>query len=99
MPLAGLAYTGSLVKVRFRAESGGAGTDFYLDQLVDDVCFNDPPTCPDPTAFVLNSINSSSADFGWTDNAGAASWGLSMVYLDLRRVREQVLSLPQIPTH
>ena len=22
----------------------------------------------------MNSINSSSADFGWTDNAGAASW-------------------------
>ena len=74
VPLAGLNYTPTAVLVRFRAESGGAGTDFYLDQLIDNVCFEEAPSCPAPTAFVLNSVTSSSADFGWTDNAAASSW-------------------------
>ena len=74
VPLAGLNYTPTLVRVRFRTESGGAGNDFNLDQLIDEVCFDDIPSCPVPTIFVLNGVTGTSADVGWTDNAGASSW-------------------------
>ncbi|HAB89460.1 MAG TPA: hypothetical protein DCF84_02910 [Bacteroidetes bacterium] len=74
VPLAGLNYTPTLVRVRFRLESGGAGTDYFLDQLIDEVCFDDIPTCQAPTAFALNGVSGTSANFGWTDNAGASFW-------------------------
>ena len=74
--LVGLNYTPNLVRVRFRAESGGAGTDFYLDQLIDNVCFEEIPSCPNPTAFVLNSVTASDASIGWTDNATASNWDI-----------------------
>ena len=72
--LAGLNYTPTLVRVRFRTESGGSGQDFYLDQLIDNVCFEEAPSCPEPIAFVLNSTTVNDVNFGWTDNAGASNW-------------------------
>ena len=66
-----------LVQVRFRAESGGAGLDFYNDILLDDVSIIEAPTCPAPTDFALVDAKTDSAFFSWTPGlAGETEWWL-----------------------
>ncbi|MFK7946525.1 MAG: hypothetical protein AB8G11_02960, partial [Saprospiraceae bacterium] len=38
-------YNGNFVRLRFRAESGGSGSDFYGDHGLDDVSVIEAPTC------------------------------------------------------
>lgn len=67
-------YNTNLLRIRFRAESGGSGSDFYGDNAIDDIAIVEKPNCLDPTAMSASSITSSSADLAWTDNNGATSW-------------------------
>ncbi|MFK7949688.1 MAG: T9SS type A sorting domain-containing protein [Saprospiraceae bacterium] len=67
-------YNVNFVKLRFRAESGGSGSDFYGDHGLDDVSVKEAPTCFKPTALTVTNVTSSGADFGWTDGNMASSW-------------------------
>ena len=42
-----------IVSLRFRAESGGAGNDFYNDILLDDFIVRETPSCTDPTGLTV----------------------------------------------
>lgn len=43
---------------------------------VDDVVVDAPPSCPDPSMLTVINLTSTSADLGWTDNAGASMWDI-----------------------
>lgn len=53
------------VQVRFTI-IGEFGSSFYNDILIDDVNIREAPTCPNPTAFVVDSITESSASVNFT---------------------------------
>ncbi len=68
-------YNTDKVRVRFRAESGGSGSDFYGDNAIDDVSIAEAPTCFPPSALGANNITSNSADIYWT-TGGATNWNV-----------------------
>jgi len=53
------------VQVRFTI-IGEFGNSFFNDILIDDVNVREAPTCPNPTAFVVDSITENSANVGFT---------------------------------
>lgn len=67
---------GNDLQFRFRGESGGAGTDFYNDILLDDVQVMELPTCPTASNLAASNITATSADFSWTGNGIAMNWEL-----------------------
>ena len=69
-------FNNTLVKVRFRTESGGASTDFYSDILLDDVEIRETPSCINPNALTSSSITNNSLDFGWTANGTETAWNV-----------------------
>lgn len=42
------------------------------------VSFSTPPACPQPTDQVTTGITTTTADLGWTDNAGATTWDIEL---------------------
>lgn len=71
------AYThngGNDLQFRFRGESGGAGSDFYNDILLDDVEVMELPTCPSTSNLAVNMITATSANFSWVENGTATNW-------------------------
>lgn len=68
-------YGTNLLRIRFRAESGGASLDFYGDNAIDDVSIIEAPTCFDPANLGATNISSTSADVYWT-TGGATNWNL-----------------------
>ncbi|MFH2095419.1 MAG: fibronectin type III domain-containing protein, partial [Bacteroidota bacterium] len=64
------AYT-SPVQARFR---GVTGTDWTSDMAVDDVRFDELPTCPQPSGLTAQNVQSDQADLGWTENGFATTW-------------------------
>lgn len=66
----------NLQQFRFRAESGGSGSDFDNDVLLDDVSVIQAPTCPQPSALTLVDADNSTATLSWTENAGATEWNV-----------------------
>lgn len=71
-----MIYNTNLVKVRFRGESGGNGSDFYNDILLDDVSITEAPTCPAPIAFNLVDSDTNSAILQWTTTGSETEWEL-----------------------
>lgn len=67
---------GNDLQFRFRGESGGAGSDFYNDLLLDDVQVMELPTCPTATNLAASAITATSANFSWTGNGIAMNWEL-----------------------
>ena len=67
-------YGANLAQFRFRAESGGAGLDFYNDLLLDDVSVIEAPTCPAPTALVMDSSDLTSGSLSWTPTGTETEW-------------------------
>ncbi len=74
--ISGHTYGANLVRIRFRAESGGASFDYEGDNLIDDVSIVEAPTCFLPTSLNITNLTSSSADLGWTANTGEAAWDI-----------------------
>lgn len=74
--ISGHTYGANLVKIRFRAESGGDINDYYADNLIDDVSIIEAPTCFLPSGLTATNITASSADLGWTANTGETSWDI-----------------------
>jgi hypothetical protein len=67
--------SGNEVKLRFRAESGGSGSDFNGDNAIDDVRIYEAPTCFPVSNLALSNVTAVSLDVTWTDN-GSASYGV-----------------------
>jgi hypothetical protein len=67
--------SGNEVKLRFRAESGGSGSDFRGDNAIDDVRIYEAPTCFPVSNLALSNITAVSLDVTWTDN-GSANYGV-----------------------
>jgi hypothetical protein len=75
--LTGYAYTGTIIRLRFRAETGGSTLDFYGDNSIDDVAVIEAPTCIVPSNLSSSMITPTSASLSWTDNnvvAPAGGW-------------------------
>jgi hypothetical protein len=72
LSLGSLTITGP-VQLRFIVDENN-GTDYYDDAAIDDVSLIEMPSCPTPSALVVSSITSTSADLGWTENGTATSW-------------------------
>jgi hypothetical protein len=75
IPAAWTYNSGTTVQLRFRAESGGAGADFYGDNAIDDVRIYETPSCFAPSNLALSNVTAISLDVTWTDN-GSASYGV-----------------------
>ncbi len=67
--------SGNEVKLRFRAESGGSGTDFNGDNAIDDVRIYEAPSCFPVSNLALSNVTAVSLDVTWTDN-GSAGYGV-----------------------
>ena len=72
--LSSFTYGANLVKIRFRAESGGDADDYYQDQLLDDISIIEAPTCPIPKSLMASNITSTSADISWVELDSATYW-------------------------
>ncbi len=57
-----------VVNIRFRAESGGSGDDFYGDIGLDDISIIEAPACPNPALVSAANITDVSADLTFVDN-------------------------------
>lgn len=64
----------NFLKVRFRAESGGSGIDFYGDQAIDDISISELPSCFKPLSLTASNVTSTSLDLGWTDPNSASNF-------------------------
>ncbi|MGY8868627.1 MAG: hypothetical protein ACKVJK_23720, partial [Methylophagaceae bacterium] len=69
-------YNNTMVKVRFRAESGGSSTDFYSDLILDDAEVRETPSCFNPNTLVATSLTNNSLDFGWTNGGNETAWNI-----------------------
>jgi hypothetical protein len=67
-------YNTNWVKLRFRAESGGSGIDYYGDQALDDISIFATPTCPKPSLLSSSNYTDTSAVLTWTENGSATNW-------------------------
>lgn len=71
--------SGTNAQFRFRAESGGSGSDFYGDNAIDDISIVEAPACPDPgfPSLLANSITQTGATIVWTSPAPGSQveWG------------------------
>ncbi len=65
----------NLLKIRFRAESGGDVFDFYGDNAIDDVSIIEAPTCFPPSNLGAFNVTSTSAEVFWT-TGGSSNWNV-----------------------
>ncbi|MGB0977792.1 MAG: T9SS type A sorting domain-containing protein [Croceimicrobium sp.] len=70
---AAFTYNNGLFRMRFRAESGGSGSDFYGDNAIDDIRIYEAPSCFAPSNLGATNITSSTADVFWT-TGGSSNW-------------------------
>lgn len=71
-------YGSGLVRIRFRAESGGSGIDYYGDMAIDDVSIFEAPNCPAPTTLGASNITATTADLNWTAGGTETSWDIEI---------------------
>ncbi|PSG88098.1 fibronectin type III domain-containing protein [Aurantibacter aestuarii] len=70
------AYAGQTITVTFRATSAGT---FEGDLSIDNVNFDELPTCPQPNMLTVANITDTTADLGWTENGTATVWDVEVV--------------------
>lgn len=68
-------YGTNMLKLRFRAESGGNTSDFYGDNAIDDVSIIEAPSCFTPSGLGVVGVSDMSATVYWT-TGGAANWNI-----------------------
>ncbi|MGH1383575.1 T9SS type A sorting domain-containing protein [Kordia sp.] len=73
--LSGLTFTGP-ARARFSIADSGS---FYDDIAIDDVTFDELPTCIDPSVLTASNIDGFSADLEWTANGTATLWNVELV--------------------
>jgi len=70
--LTALTFTGPAA-VRFTFSETVAG-DFYDDIAIDDVTFEEAPSCSEPSVLGAANIMATDADLSWTENGTATTW-------------------------
>ncbi|WP_299098357.1 gliding motility-associated C-terminal domain-containing protein [uncultured Winogradskyella sp.] len=75
--LSTLTITGD-VQARFIFSETESG-DFYDDIAIDDVTFDEAPTCFNPTALMANAITSNGAELSWSQDGTVALWNIEIV--------------------
>ncbi len=75
--LSGLTITGD-VQARFTFSETVSG-DFYDDIAIDDVTFDELPSCPAPSMLAAGNITSNGAQLSWTEAGNASSWNIEIV--------------------
>lgn len=78
LDLSGLTITGD-VQARFIFSEIAVPGDFYDDIAIDDVTFDEAPTCFIPSMLMANAITSNSAELSWTQGGTAVSWNIEIV--------------------
>jgi MAM domain, meprin/A5/mu/Secretion system C-terminal sorting domain len=68
--LSGLTFTGP-AQVKYIVTDSGS---FYDDIAIDDVSFNELPSCLDPTALTLDTATDVTADISWTAGDTETAW-------------------------
>jgi len=71
--LSGHVFGTDLLKVRFRAESGGSPADSVGDQGIDDISIIELP-CFKPSLLSTSNATSTTIDLAWTENNTATQW-------------------------
>ena len=69
--LTSYTYGSNLVKIRFRAESGGSGSDYYGDNALDDITIKETPSCLEPTALGGMVTSATTATVYWSSSASS----------------------------
>lgn len=69
-------YSGNLVRIRFRTESGGSSSDFYGDVAIDDVTIKEAPSCLSPSNLSAANITASDAELSWTAGGTETLWDI-----------------------
>ncbi|NNE32872.1 MAG: T9SS type A sorting domain-containing protein [Winogradskyella sp.] len=75
--LSGLTITGP-VQARFTFTEPIPG-DFDDDVAIDDVSFDELPSCAQPADLMIANITTTSADFSWTETGAATTWNIELV--------------------
>jgi hypothetical protein len=70
------AYTGQTISITIRATSAGT---YEGDISIDNIAFGELPACAAPSSLTVTSIDSFSADLGWTENGTASLWNIELV--------------------
>ncbi|MBN2729915.1 MAG: T9SS type A sorting domain-containing protein [Bacteroidales bacterium] len=66
-----LSSFGDTVQVRFR---GITGSYAYGDIAIDDIVFDEMPSCIPPGALTITNLTNNSANLGWTEMGSATEW-------------------------
>ncbi len=53
--------------------------DFYDDIAIDDVTFDEAPTCFNPTSLTATEITSNSAELSWNQDGTVSAWNIEIV--------------------
>ena len=77
LDLSGLTITGD-VQARFTFSETETG-DFYDDIAIDDVTFDEAPSCFNPSMLMANAITSNSAELSWTQGGTVVAWNIEIV--------------------
>lgn len=77
LDLGGLTITGN-VQARFIFSEIETG-DFYDDIAIDDVTFDEAPSCFNPSMLAANAITSNGAELSWTQGGTVTSWNVEIV--------------------
>ncbi|MCH2196701.1 fibronectin type III domain-containing protein [Kordia sp.] len=70
------AFAGQTISVTFRGTSAGT---FEGDISIDNVVFDELPTCSAPNALTVTNITDTTANLGWTENGTATIWDVEIV--------------------
>lgn len=72
-----IAYAGATtLQVRI---IGTTGASFNSDVALDQMCIDELPLCPAPSAINATNVTDMSADIGWTENGTATTWEIEIV--------------------
>ncbi|NRD22307.1 fibronectin type III domain-containing protein [Winogradskyella litoriviva] len=75
--LSTLTITGD-VQARFIFSETESG-DFYDDIAIDDVTFDEAPSCFNPTTLTASAITSNSAELSWSQDGSVTMWNIEIV--------------------
>src|SRR5690606_2578340 len=67
------------VQVRFTINTNSTGSAFYNDILVDDVGFDEAPTCYTPISPAVTVLSGNTAELSWTAAGSEALWNVEIV--------------------
>lgn len=63
------SYAGQTIYIAFKYSG-----DFSHEFFIDDFSLDLGPTCPEPTALIVDNLTQTTASFSWTSNGSESSW-------------------------